>query len=151
MEESDIEEIVELLPRLRRMSRFEAARLVLSVEDTKRVTEWLNDDDIWLRNAAAWRIAAGVQSGEPPTLLSEVLSDPDDEVRTTMIESLEAPLSKDVRTTLLDADRDPRPWTCMRCEQENPATNAGCESCHVVGGDFASKLAKLLKDDGPNK
>ena len=151
MEEPDIEEIVELLPRLRRMSRFEAARLVLSVENTERVTEWLNDDDIWLRNAAAWRIAAGVQSGEPPTLLPEVLADPDDEVRTTMVESLEAPLPQDVRTTLLGADRDPRPWTCMRCEQANPATNTGCESCHVVGGDFASKLAKLLKDDGLNK
>jgi len=147
MEKCDVEEIVELLPRLRHMNRFEAARLVLAAEGTERAAEWLEGEDAWLRNAAAWRVAAAIQTQQDATLLVKVLADEDNEVRTTMVESLDAPLSGDVRRVLCSADRDPRPWTCMSCGYENPGGNSGCKSCHFVGGDFASKLAKLLKAD----
>ena len=137
----DLATIRAMLPDLHGTRRYNAARLLLSVEPLEGVAAWLDDEDPILRSATAWRIGAET---EQPTdeLMSVVLEDSDEEVRASLLRSARRPATPELLDLLREADLEVRPWTCIRCEARNDEQNGSCENCNRVGGDF-----HRLRDD----
>lgn len=148
---AELDEIVALLPDLRGENRQHAGLLVVAVEGEERVRDWLNSEDTALRGAAAWWLAKSASDGDQADLVATVLDDSDDSVRDTFLRNIDPPAPAVVLDAVKGADLASRPWTCLRCREDNPAGNSACQNCHVVAADTRRLAEQLLEGDGADR
>ena len=143
-EQQDLERALRSLPRPYQRTYAGMIRLELA-NDKQRVAEvFLAGDDPALRSAAAAYVADEMSNPKFARLISELLDDPDDEVRSEFVTDLaRTSPSGEVLATVEAADWTPRPWQCSSCGADNPPGGRGCQKCRTTGGETIRALHTL--------